>query len=294
MNSLLSQAPIPLKDRMSITTYRVIPLTGSVGLIGWVPECNTLYDVIVRSRAKNLKNEVEVERLTLQKIAPNYDALGAAEKLTVFKRAIAAGQPSDLKQVLLSRATDSNHWIERRTSYSASLAVTSIAGYILGLGDRHLSNIMMKQRTAKLVHIDFGDCFEVAINREKFPEKVPFRLTRMLRSALEVSGIEGTFRMCCENAMQLIHDNREQIKGLLEVFVDDPLLQWIAAADQADDKGDQRQSKKIIDRIDSKLTGEDFEPGKKYSAPDQVRRLIDAATRIESLCLMFRGWLPWW
>jgi FKBP12-rapamycin complex-associated protein len=32
----------------------------------------------------------------------------------------------------------------------------------------------------QVLHIDFGDCFEVATKREKFPEKIPFRLTRML------------------------------------------------------------------------------------------------------------------
>jgi hypothetical protein len=32
------------------------------------------------------------------------------------------------------------------------------------------------------------------MNREKFPEKVPFRLTRMMVKAMEVSGIEGNFR----------------------------------------------------------------------------------------------------
>ena len=31
-------------------------------------------------------------------------------------------------------------------------------------------------------------CEQVAIYREKFPEKIPFRLTRMLIKAMEVSG----------------------------------------------------------------------------------------------------------
>ena len=58
--------------------------------------------------------------------------------------------------------------------------------YILGLGDRHPSNIMLQRFTGKIFHIDFGDCFEVAMKREKYPEKVPFRLTRMLVNAMEV------------------------------------------------------------------------------------------------------------
>jgi FKBP12-rapamycin complex-associated protein len=37
----------------------------------------------------------------------------------------------------------------------------SIVGYILGLGDRHPSNLMLHRFTGKILHIDFGDCFEV-------------------------------------------------------------------------------------------------------------------------------------
>jgi len=62
----------------------------------------------------------------------------------------------------------------------------SMVGYVLGLGDRHPSNLMLGRISGKIMHIDFGDCFEVAMTREKFPEKIPFRLTRMLINAMEV------------------------------------------------------------------------------------------------------------
>lgn len=45
---------------------------------------------------------------------------------------------------------------------------------------------MLDRLSGKILHIDFGDCFEVAMTREKFPEKIPFRLTRMLIHAMEV------------------------------------------------------------------------------------------------------------
>ena len=52
---------------------------------------------------------------------------------------------------------------------------------------RHPSNLMLDRISGKIIHIDFGDCFEVAMVREKYPEKIPFRLTRMLINAMEVS-----------------------------------------------------------------------------------------------------------
>ena len=48
-------------------------------------------------------------------------------------------------------------------------------------------------------------CAAVAMTREKFPEKVPFRLTRMLVNAMEVSGIEGNFRFTCDSVMRVLH-----------------------------------------------------------------------------------------
>jgi FKBP12-rapamycin complex-associated protein len=85
---------------------------------------------------------------------------------------------------------------------------------------------MMERNTGKVVHIDFGDCFEAAILREKFPEKVPFRLTRMLTYAMEVSGVEGSFRITCEHVMRLLRNNSESLMAILEAFAYDPLINW--------------------------------------------------------------------
>jgi FKBP12-rapamycin complex-associated protein len=101
-----------------------------------------------------------------------------------------------------------------------------MVGYILGLGDRHPSNLMMSRKTGKIIHIDFGDCFEVAMKRDKFPEKVPFRLTRMLIKALEVSGIEGTFRLICVKIMELLRNNKDSLLAILGSFIHDPLISF--------------------------------------------------------------------
>ncbi len=101
-----------------------------------------------------------------------------------------------------------------------------MVGYILGLGDRHPSNLMLDQISGRVLHIDFGDCFEVAMHREKFPEKVPFRLTRMLTRAMEVSGIEGSYGSTCERTMAVLRDNKDSLVAMLEAFVYDPLISW--------------------------------------------------------------------
>lgn len=129
----------------------------------------------------------------------------------------------------------SEEWLERRTNFTRSLAVMSMVGYILGLGDRHPSNLMLDQISGRVLHIDFGDCFEVAMHREKFPEKVPFRLTRMLTRAMEVSGIEGSYGSTCERTMAVLRDNKDSLVAMLEAFVYDPLISWRMLDQSADE-----------------------------------------------------------
>ena len=64
--------------------------------------------------------------------------------------------------MLWLKSRNSEVWLERRTGYTRSSAVMSMVGYLLGLGDRHPSNLMLDRYSGKLLHIDFGDCFEVS------------------------------------------------------------------------------------------------------------------------------------
>ena len=66
-------------------------------------------------------------------------------------------------------------WFEMRLAYSRSVAVMSMVGHILGLGDRHVSNIMMDTARGELVPIDLGIAFEavrsiIALLRERANE----------------------------------------------------------------------------------------------------------------------------
>jgi FKBP12-rapamycin complex-associated protein len=147
-------------------------------------------------------------------------------KLEVFKHTMDNTVGSDLNRILWIKSKSAEDWLDRRTNYSRSLAVMSIVGYILGLGDRRPSNIMLDRVSGKIIHVDFGDCFEVSMKRDKFPEKVPFRLTRMLIKALEIGGIEGTFRITCENVMRVMRENKDSLNVILAAFVHDPLTSF--------------------------------------------------------------------
>lgn len=51
-------------------------------------------------------------------------------------------------------------WYSAKKKYSRSVAVSSFVGHVLGIGDRHGSNILIHKGTGEVVHIDFGIVFE--------------------------------------------------------------------------------------------------------------------------------------
>lgn len=53
-------------------------------------------------------------------------------------------------------------------------------GYLLGLGDRHLDNILLDKHTGRVVHIDYNIVFDMG-QQLRVPEIVPFRLTHTLQ-----------------------------------------------------------------------------------------------------------------
>lgn len=65
----------------------------------------------------------------------------------------------------------------------------SVVGYVIGLGDRHLDNILLDFNTGEVVHIDYNVCFEKGL-KLLIPEIVPFRLTQTMQRALGHTGVE--------------------------------------------------------------------------------------------------------
>ena len=213
---------------ISITRYSVLPISNNSGVIGWVKNCDTLNQLVKEYRKTN-KVHLDLERRLIAQrtgapddvLCTRFDKMPLIHKLNIFQQVTNETSGSDLQKMLWLTSKSSEVWIERRTNFTKSLAVMSIVGYILGLGDRHPSNLMLDRVSGQVVHIDFGDCFEVAKTRSKYPETVPFRLSRMLVRAMESSGIEGTFKTTCESVSfysHFIHICVPRVPGLCAVF----------------------------------------------------------------------------
>ena len=193
--------------------------------------------------------------------------------------------------------------------------MTSIVGYVIGLGDRHPSNLLIDRFTGRVVHIDFGDCFEKAAQRKMLPEVVPFRLTRMMVKAMGAAGANGLFMTSFINMSSLLRENHRVLIMVLAVFVQEPLIdpeeEPMRTAPQVLSKAttgsiinkdrvymtDEHRVASSIElrrRVQQKLQGTDFEEGVQLSVEEQAKRLIDMATDIYMLSKMYSGWCPFW
>ena len=256
-----------IKDKnLFIDTFSVLPLSHSTGIIGWVPNCDTLHQLIKEKREMShfIQNN---ENKKLHKIHPKYETAKFMNKVEIFKETIKDSKALEIKDMIWIKSKNCETWLIRRTNYSRSLAVMSMVGYILGLGDRHPSNLMMSRKTGKIIHIDFGDCFEVAMKRDKFPEKVPFRLTKMLVKALEASGVGGTFKIISEKIMELLRTNKDSLLAILGSFLYDPLISFklmipmIIKQKRLEEQSHKKKKNKINDN-DYKDNGDNYDDSK--------------------------------
>jgi len=105
----------------------------------------------------------------------------------VFLELSAAAPYTLLADEVRLGAADVAHWWRRQRAFATSTAAWSVLGWLLGLGDRHLDNILMHSVMGAVVHVDFGVMFDRGA-KLAVPEVVPFRLTQSFVAGLGPAG----------------------------------------------------------------------------------------------------------
>eukprot|EP00124_Ichthyophonus_hoferi_P004459 Ihof_evm1s494 gene=Ihof_evmTU1s494 len=101
-----------------------------------------------------------------------------------------------------------------------------IIQWMVGIGDRHLSNFMFDTLTGRLIGIDFGHAFGSATILLPVPELVPFRLTNQIANIMHPLATNGLLRNTMAVAMQAVQDNSDMLLRVMNVFVTEPILEW--------------------------------------------------------------------
>lgn len=247
----LHQDPDARHRRLGIRTYAVLPLNEECGLIEWLHNLQAFRQILMgfykqRSLGMHAK---ELRSNACQVRDP------PEKKREIFLKTLLPRHPPVFAEWFRYRFTTPHNWYQARCSYIKTLAVMSIVGYILGLGDRHGENILFDSTNGDAVHVDFNCLFNKGETFD-YPEKVPFRLTHNMVHAMGPLGTEGLFRKCCEITMRVLQAQTPTLMSVLRPFVYDPLVSWSRnfRADGNPERTDA-QAMANIKRIEERLKG---------------------------------------
>ncbi|GAA5999510.1 DNA-binding protein kinase TEL1 [Rhodotorula paludigena] len=298
VNGLLARDDQGRRRKLRIRTYKVVPLQNSNGLIEFASNTaplgtflQNLYDQMAPGVPKRAREQLR--SIELKKTRPdNRDK----EKDDAFRK-ILDDTPPLLRYLFWQKHKVPSLWFDMRLNYARSVATTSIIGHIVGLGDRHVSNILMDEARGELVHIDLGIAFDQG-KRLPIPELVPFRLTQNLIDGFGMSGVDGVFRRSCEETLRVLRERSSVIMTVLEVFKHDPLQNWAVSAEmakriQGSDDGEAGALDELPDDADRALSIIRGKLDDRLSIQYTVNQLIQEATNHSNLARIFSGWQPY-
>ncbi|KAK6532224.1 serine/threonine-protein kinase M1 [Arthrobotrys megalospora] len=286
INRLLKKDDESSRRQLQIRTYAVTPLNEECGLIEWVNNLRPLRDILLRSyRAKNITVNYGEIRLILD------DACSHHTKYHKFTDVVVARFPSVFHEWFVEIFPEPESWFAARLSYVRTTAVISMVGYILGLGDRHGENILYDEVTGETQHVDFNCLFDKGLTFEK-PERVPFRLTHNMVDAMGLTGYEGPFRRSSEVVMRILRQNEESLMTVVETFLHDPLVEWLAVKKRRTTNPSKAPDnpKDVLESIENKLRGLHAGDPVPLSVEGQVQELIQQAVNTDNLVQMYIGW----
>eukprot|EP00397_Hematodinium_sp_SG-2012_P000367 GEMP01000367.1.p1 GENE.GEMP01000367.1~~GEMP01000367.1.p1 ORF type:complete len:2231 (+),score=524.89 GEMP01000367.1:559-6693(+) len=274
-----------------LRTYKVVPLSPSSGVCEWVQNTVSIGGYIAQARAKYHPEDWPQAKCAkmMAPLVAKQNNVSLERKLQGFMEILKNTHPV-LHLFFYEHFPDTQEWFEAKRRFRASVAVSSMVGFIIGLGDRHLQNILIDPKSGEVVHIDFGMTFDYGRSHQGIPELVPFRLTRDICSALGPMGINhGGFRKCCEDTMQTMRGFSEVITTIVEVFAYDPMVRWCNVV-RDEQNGMARLA---VFGVRRKLEGVDEDRTVGLSVGTLVERLLNRAIDNTRLCQMFQGWSPW-
>ncbi|KAM7455657.1 hypothetical protein BLSTO_03591 [Blastocystis sp. subtype 1] len=291
-----------LSDQILLRTYKVVCITSSTGVLEFVQNSMTIRDYLVDDprvpsavpSAHRRYHKGEIDNTTILKQFARVKQESKEQKVRLYRSVKQQFTPV-LHYFFLERFFHPQQWFYSVTNFTSTLSISSIVGYIVGLGDRHLRNIMIDSATGQLIHIDFGILFEKG-RLLSVPEMVPFRLTRELVDCLGLEGVDGLLRAQMEFCLRLLRRHKDLIVTILEVFLHDPLNQWKTPTGRSENEvvdNVNTSAEQVLFRIENKIMGRDMQNTESISVEKQVDVLLKAAMNEDNLAMMFHGWSAW-
>ncbi|KAI0766627.1 hypothetical protein BD413DRAFT_717411, partial [Trametes elegans] len=233
VNVVLKRDRETKKRQLSVRGYKIIPLAAQAGVLEFVQDTATLAEWLKsahhRQTCRYRPQDMKQDQINKLLSCPQRREWRETPEVLIrnFMQVRKHFQPV-MRHYFTEKHKTPMAWYAMRLHYARSVATNSIVGHLLGIGDRHTSNILIDNKTGEVVHIDLGIAFEQGKLLPQ-PERVPFRLTADMIDGLGISGTQGVFQRCAEETLRVLRDGSEIILTVLEVFKYDPLHSWSAS-----------------------------------------------------------------
>ncbi|KAJ6518821.1 hypothetical protein C8R45DRAFT_1116532, partial [Mycena sanguinolenta] len=232
VNTVLANDRETNRRKLNVRGYMIIPLGSQAGVLEFVVDTTPLQSWLPNAHIKYNPNDW-TPAYAYNKMVKAYGEHGKGSKPETEKQLEKYLEMKRNFHPVMRHFFTENHknpmaWFEMRLNYIRSVATTSIVGHVLGLGDRHSSNILLDTKTGEVVHIDLGIAFDQG-KLLPVPEQVPFRMTSDMVDGMGSAGTSGVFQRCAEETLRVLREGSEVILTVLEVFKHDPLHSWTAS-----------------------------------------------------------------
>ncbi|XP_077126580.1 DNA-dependent protein kinase catalytic subunit [Ranitomeya variabilis] len=242
MNIILSQDAACKQRYMQLKTYQVIPMTTRIGIIEWLENTNTLKDFILSTLTKQERTDFHgrnspdkhynawLDKKSMignpQQHIDSYVSANRDSAVSSFKEREALVPGDLLRRAFIKMSATPEAFLALRSHFVRSHALLCISHWILGIGDRHLSNFMVNMETGGMIGIDFGHAFGTATQFLPVPELMPFRLTRQIINLMLPLKETGLFDSVMVHALRAYRANPDLLISTMDVFVKEPSLDW--------------------------------------------------------------------
>ncbi|KAM9337515.1 DNA-dependent protein kinase catalytic subunit [Symphorus nematophorus] len=242
MNILLSHDTACTHRGLQLRTYQVIPINTRIGLIEWMENTCTLKEFVQSTMTKEEEQRAagcsEGYNKWLSTFAPKSSTQGVALYTWAYEKAKRAETvnnflkvlqhvPSDLlKRAFLKMCNSPEAFLSLRSHFISSHALLCVSHWILGIGDRHLSNFMINMETGGMIGIDFGHAFGSATQFLPVPELMPFRLTQQFVNLMQPLKESGLIQSIMVHSLRAYRAEPDLLLNTMDVFVKEPSLDW--------------------------------------------------------------------
>ncbi|XP_072042849.1 DNA-dependent protein kinase catalytic subunit-like [Amphiura filiformis] len=258
MNDILQQDSACSQRGLRLVTYQVIAMTPRLGMIEWVKNTTTLKDFLEKAMTeqelhayRSVRGPKQQHNIWVDKHGgtlsnknshgPRYGGVYNRANFTETVKSFRQWEslvPWDLlRRAFLQMSASPEAFHTLRTHFARSHATVCICQYLLGIGDRHLSNFLVSLETGGMVGIDFGHAFGSATQFLPVPELMPFRLTRQIVNLMLPFKKEGLLQNTMVHTLRALRQNHELLINTMDVFVKEPSLDWKKNAQKQADVG---------------------------------------------------------